>query len=120
LARILIADDDPDYLAAFCDGMRALGHRVTGVQQGSEVVPTLRTTQYDIVFLDVLMRGGGAITLIHAVRACDPDIPVIIITGNSEIIESAVFEQGLRQAQAKVTKTASLVDLERLIRQFAH
>lgn len=120
MARILIADDDPDYLAAFCGGMRALGHSVTGLQQGSEVVPNLQSDPYDIVFLDVLMKGGGAITLIHAVRACDARIPIIVITGNSEIIESSLFGQGLRQAQAKVTKTASLVELERLIRQFTH
>jgi DNA-binding NtrC family response regulator len=118
LARILIADDDPDYLAAFCDGMKALGHQVTGVDQGSQVVPILQADPYDIVFLDVLMKGGGAITLIHAVRAADTNIPVVIITGKSEIIASPLFEQGLRQAQAKVTKTASLVDLERLVRQF--
>ncbi len=117
MARILIADDDPEYLAAFCDGLKVLGHEVVGLREGRDVVPSLQSQPFDIIFLDVIMEGGGAITLVHQVRSVDQKIPIVIITGKVEILESPIMQEGLRMAQAKVRKTATLVELERLVLQ---
>ena len=60
MARILIADDDVAYRKAFCDGLTVLGHQVDGVPDGASAMDALRSAEYDVVFLDVIMRGGGA------------------------------------------------------------
>ncbi|WP_424929289.1 response regulator [Amaricoccus tamworthensis] len=116
MARILIADDDADYLRVFQEGMEALGHEVEGVPSGSEVVPMLENAKFDVIFLDVVMAGGGAITVLHAVREYDPDIPVAIITGRLELADSPLFLNGLRLAQAKLQKTATLAELDNVVR----
>lgn len=115
MANILIADDDPEYLAAFGEGLEVLGHEVTGVTKGEEVLPLVKSQRFDIVFLDVIMEGGGAITLLHEIRAIDTQTPIVIITGKMDLLESPILQQGLRTAQAKVRKTATLVELDRLI-----
>ncbi len=115
MARILIADDDDIYREAFCTGLQELQHDVDGVPSGAEVLPSLTAKQYDIVFLDVMMAGGGAITVLHQVRDHDPKIPVVIITGRTELIGSPLFREGMRSAQAKVLKTATLSELHRMI-----
>lgn len=119
MARILIADDDPDYLSAFCEGLTALGHVVTGVGNGKEALKSLQEATYDIVFLDVFMSGGGAISLIHMVKNADPGIPAVIITGKATILDSPILAEGLRLATAKIAKTTTLVDLDKLVRRYA-
>ncbi|PJE30366.1 Response regulator receiver domain-containing protein [Pseudooceanicola antarcticus] len=116
MARILIADDDPDYLSAFREGMAALGHEVVGVGTGAEAVEALSDGVFDIVFLDVFMNGGGAISVIHTVKNIDPDVSVVIITGKTTILNSPILEDGLRLAKAKISKSASLAELDRLVR----
>ena len=121
VARVLIADDDTQYLAAFSDAMVALGHEVSGTRTRAETLETLRRGSYDIVFLDVLMPGGGAISLIHEVRDEDADIPIIVITGHHTVFQSPIVSEGLRLAQARIPKTTPLVELaslvENLVRQ---
>lgn len=117
MARILIADDDPEYLSAFSDGMEVLGHSVVGLREGRQVVPQLQENSFDIVFLDVIMEGGGAISLVHAVRSVNATIPIVVITGKPELLDTPILREGLRMAQEKVRKTANLVDLERIVLQ---
>ncbi|MGZ9809908.1 response regulator [Pseudoroseicyclus sp. H15] len=116
MAKILIADDDVDYLDVFCDGMRAVGHEATALTSGNQVLPALKVNDYDIIFLDVLMTGGGAISILHDIRQYDAEIPVVIITGQTELINSPVFRRGLRQAQAKLQKTVRLHELDDVVR----
>ncbi|WP_373352731.1 response regulator [Pseudoroseicyclus sp. CXY001] len=116
MARILIADDDVDYLDVFCDGMRTMGHEVTPFTSGDQVVEAMKTHAYDIIFLDVLMARGGAISILHDVRIADPVVPVVIITGRAEMANSPVFRHGLRQAQAKLQKTTTLGELDAVVR----
>ncbi|EBA06278.1 response regulator receiver domain protein (CheY-like) [Sagittula stellata E-37] len=116
LARILLADDDPEYRVAFTEAMDAVGHSVAAFGTVAEALEALRTEAFDIVFLDVIMDGGGAITAIHNVRAHDPDIPVVVITGRSELIDSPLFTKGLRSADAKIAKTSTLAELSEVVR----
>jgi CheY-like chemotaxis protein len=117
LARILIADDDPQYLAAFRTAVEALGHELIEVRGGKDVLRALEQHDIDLVFLDVLMPGGGAISLVHAIRDHNRAIPIVIITGNTAVFESPIISEGLRQANARVPKTIGLAELSLLIEQ---
>ncbi len=117
MAKILIADDDRDYLTAFSEGMESLGHIVNCSPNGEDVSRFLEEYTFDIIFLDVVMPGGGAISLVHSVRQHDSSVPVVVITGRPELISSPLFREGMRQAQAKVHKTATLQELDALVRR---
>lgn len=119
MARILIADDEVAYLDIFSEGMEAKGHQTVAVTSGLQLLDQLAQQHFDIVFLDVVMKGGGAITLTHEVARHDPGVPIVIITGRPEMIESPLLRNGLRGAVAKVRKTASLNELDALVRHFA-
>ena len=116
MARILIADDDPEYRDVFQDGLGAKGHRVTCVSSGADVMPLLRDETFDIVFLDVVMSGGGAITVLHELREHDMELPTVIITGRPALADSPLFMNGLRMAHAKLEKTASLTQIDDVVR----
>ena len=110
MARLLIADDDIDYCTAFKTGMTALGHEVEAVHSGNDAVNELVRQEggFDVVFLDVLMANGGGASTLHAIRTRWEDLPVVIITGRSEILDSPIFNNGLRQAQRRMAKSSRL------------
>lgn len=117
MARILIADDDDSYRTTFATAMETLGHEVHGVRSGQEVLPSLETNPVDIVFLDVLMEGGGAASTLHAVHEHYPALPIIVVTGYLDLVESPLFQQGLRLASARFHKTEPLASFERAVRR---
>jgi two-component system alkaline phosphatase synthesis response regulator PhoP len=86
-ARLLIIDDDPD----FVDGAKAIlegaGYEVDAAYNPKDGFETLKAGSYDLLLLDVMMgRGAEGIMLARKIRN-DPDvsdIPVLIITGIRE------------------------------------
>ncbi|MER5170398.1 response regulator [Thioclava sp. GXIMD2076] len=117
MARILIADDDQDYLIAFSQGMDAYGHVTVGVTQSDRLIPNIELGGMDIVFLDVVMPGGGAIVALHKIREIAPDLPIVVLSGMSEVVDSPIFRLGMREANMRVPKSTSLAELARLVDQ---
>lgn len=118
MARILIADDDPDYLAAFKKGVDALGHEVTCEISGDAAVATLRADpdRYDIVFLDFVMNDGGGLTTMHKIADIAPDTPIVVITGHAEMVDSPLFAKGMRYADKRISKATKLHVLDQIIK----
>jgi CheY-like chemotaxis protein len=87
--RLLIVDDDPD----FVDGMRAIlegaGYAVDAAYNPREGFEALKSRPYDLLLLDILMgRGAEGVMFARKMRK-DPvlrEIPVLIITGLREQI----------------------------------
>lgn len=118
MARLLIADDDFEYSEAFRNGMTAIGHEVMTARSGDEALDILVAEDgaFDLVFLDVVMDKGGAISTLHRIRDRWDALPVVIITGRVEIVNSPLFASGLQLAQRRVRKSTKLRDLDDLVK----
>jgi len=85
--RLLMIDDDPDFVA----GVRAIleqgGYAVDAQHNPKDGFAALQSGHYDLLLLDIMMgRGAEGIMLARKIRK-DPalrDIPVLIITGIRE------------------------------------
>lgn len=115
MAKILIVDDDLGYLNALAEGLTALGHAVSTARSGLEAKEWLETGVPDIAILDMIMEGGGAISLVHDFRTKGLSFPIIVVTGRAQIADSPVFRHGIRDAGAKIQKTATLAEINQLI-----
>lgn len=117
MAQLLIADDDNDYCTAFKTGMAAFGHEVTVAHSGNGALTLLgeRDGAFDLVFLDVMMSDGGGLSTLHAIRRRWPELPVVIISGRVEILDSPIFNNGLREAQKRMPKSSRLDELEAVV-----
>lgn len=116
MARILIVDDDPNYLSAFREGLGAMGHHVTGCLSGTALKKTLEGAAFDVVFLDVFMDCGGAVSLIDIVTVHDPGLPVIVITGQVNAVAMPIMEERLQPARAVVVKSSTLREIDDHVR----
>ena len=80
--HLLLVDDDPEFLQDFVCLAGAV-FTVTTAQSGSEALDALKTLSPDAVLLDVdLGSGDDGISLLTTLRGGDPDLPVIMVSGD--------------------------------------
>jgi signal transduction histidine kinase/DNA-binding response OmpR family regulator len=87
--RILLVDDDQAIVELETLVMEALGYRVTGRTNSNEALQLFmdRPRDFDLLLTDMTMPGltGADLSLrVHAVR---PEIPIILCSGFSELID---------------------------------
>lgn len=71
MARILVAEDDPDIAALVAHKLRAAGHEVQSVADGEAGLDAIRSGRPDLVVLDWMMPRLNGIEVCEAVRADD-------------------------------------------------
>jgi CheY-like chemotaxis protein len=85
--RVLLVDDDVDFLNAVRLMLEAAGYDVVSAHTGGEAVKLLRETRVDVAILDLMMEEPDAgIAVAHFLRR-QPEmrgIPVILATAVTE------------------------------------
>jgi len=91
---ILIADDDLDSLLLLGDLLKA-DYGVTYARNGEEALCLLDQKPFDLVVLDVVIRGLGGLDVLRAIRAnpASASLPVILVSG---LTKTDVMVQGLQ------------------------
>ncbi len=94
MAETIVAiDDQPEVRRLLSDIFRARGRELVGFSDGDEALAYLRkpSTEPALVVLDLDLgtKARGGLALLPDIRAAQPDVPVIILTGNANI-DSAV------------------------------
>jgi two-component system response regulator HydG len=87
--RILVVEDDAEMRALLAEELHEAGHEVTAAASGREALARLDLAAVDAVVTDLEMPGMHGSELLAALRARDPDLPVVIITAFGSI-DSAV------------------------------
>jgi signal transduction histidine kinase len=79
--RVLVVDDDPAVREVLARVLQRAGHAVTGAASAEEALAQFAPLQYDLIFTDLSLTGMDGATLLSQVRARDPQIAAVIITG---------------------------------------
>lgn len=79
--RILIADDEPTFLASAADLLRREGYHVTTALDADVALAAFREGDFDLVVSDIEMPGNDDLHLVRALATEAPGLPVIILTG---------------------------------------
>ncbi len=89
IKRLLIIDDDPDYVAGIKSILDNAGYAVEVAYDPKAGLKALQTKPYDLLLLDIMMgRGAEGVMIARKLRK-DPklrEMPVLIITGMREQI----------------------------------
>ena len=81
--RILLADDDDDYLQMTCEFLKQVGYNVDLAKNGTEALEKLRNENYQIALLDYFMPGLTGEEIVEEVRKENKEIIIILQTGFS-------------------------------------
>ena len=107
--KILLVDDEPDYLEVLKKRMGKRGFSVTPVKSGTEAIQEARRQSFDVAVVDLKMEDMDGIEVLKILKVMDPELAVIILTGHGS--EQAAREGMALGAFDYLTKPCELDDL---------
>lgn len=109
--KILICDDDPviRYLMTIVLGRRS-GHDVIEVPDAGDVVAVAREHQPNVIVLDYMMptRSGAEVASDLQSDPTVADIPIVFLTGRSDVAEESLDAIGVAGLIEKPFDTSTL------------
>jgi two-component system, OmpR family, response regulator BaeR len=85
-AHILIVEDEERLARLIADYLRASGHRVQHLAEGTGVVDWVRRERPDLILLDLMLPGKDGLDICREIRAESP-VPIIMTTARVEEID---------------------------------
>ncbi len=79
-ARVLLVDDEQDFLETMSFWLTSKGYQVSTALNGPRALGLLQGGQYNVVFLDVLLPEMDGIEILRRIRMFNKTIPVILVT----------------------------------------
>jgi CheY-like chemotaxis protein len=114
-ARILLVDDNRSGLAARSAVLQEQGYQTVGKSDPREAVATFADGAFDVVVTDYRMPHMDGTELIQQLRAINPHIPVVLISGYADALGLTEKSTG---ANAVIMKSSHEVPhLVRAVRQ---
>ncbi len=107
--RVLIVDDELDFVETIVKRLKDRGLDVIGATSGREALDMMDGNEFDVAVLDVKMPGMDGIETLREMKKKNPMMEVIMLTGHGSV-ESGI--QGLQLgAYNYVMKPVPLNDL---------
>lgn len=106
--RILVIDDDPDYLLQQVTALQAAGCNVVTAESTAAAREKLAAGKPDAMLVDLMLdEDDDGFVLCHEAKKMYPDMPVLLITG-------VASETGL-EFQAATNEERSWIKADRLL-----
>ena len=115
--RLLMVDDERDFLQAVEPGMARRGFDVSLAESGIRALELLEQQTFDVVVLDVKMPGIDGVDTFREISRRYPGLPVILLTGHGDI--SQAFETSREGVYEYLTKPCDVEKLAEVVRDAA-
>ena len=116
-ARILVVDDEEQVRGSMVRLLERLGYDAVGVEDGESALRRVRAHPTDLVITDMQMPGKSGLELLLELRALDPRLPVIAMSGGDSSKQLDLLgSAGLLGAVAVVPKPYTVDELVMAVR----
>jgi len=79
--KVLLVDDEQDFLDSLAERMRARGMDVSTTTSAEEAIKKAETESFDAIVLDLMMPEMDGIEVLQAIKEKRPDVGIILLTG---------------------------------------
>lgn len=83
--KVLLVDDEPEFLATLSERMTARGMDITTAESAEEALNQVDKGNFDAIILDLMMPGMDGIETMKAIKEGHPEIQVILLTGHASL-----------------------------------
>ena len=90
LAKILVADDEPDLRALLQRYLSDQGYSVRTVDGAGPLDVLLQRERFDVLVLDVMMPGEDGLSICRRLRAQGETIPILMLTARGDPVDRIV------------------------------
>ncbi|WP_300459013.1 response regulator [Desulfobacula sp.] len=91
--KILLADDEKEFIEMLAQRLELRDLAVTTVYSGKDAIELAEKIDFDVIILDVLMPEITGIDALQQIKKSKPFTPIIMLTGEASI-ENAI--QGMK------------------------
>ena len=81
MAKVLVIDDDPGFRRMIRMVLTRMHHDVVEAQDGNEGLDLFKAERPDLVISDIVMPNKEGIQTILEIRALEPDVRIIAMSG---------------------------------------
>jgi DNA-binding response OmpR family regulator len=81
--RVLLVDDEPDFVEALAQRLGRRGYAVTVAHDGAEATRAVHESPPDVVVLDVRLPGADGVSVLRRLKLAHPEIEIILLTGHA-------------------------------------
>jgi DNA-binding NtrC family response regulator len=111
--RVLVVDDQESMRVLLQDMLEVIGYGVVLAEGGEQALSILQGSQFDLVLSDLNMPGMDGTALLRAIKAGNPELPVVIITGYGTFhTEKRVMKEG---ADGYISKPCTLSKIHKTL-----
>ncbi len=116
--RVLVVDDETDFLETIVNRLLKRKIEATGVPGGEAALALMKEKNFDVVLLDIKMPGGmDGIEILREIKKIQPLTEIILLTGHASVETSIEgLKSGAFDYLIKPVKFAEL--LEKLVAAF--
>ena len=86
--KVLLVDDEPDFLEVMAERMEARGMNVVTATSADEALKRLAAETFDAVVLDFMMPGMDGIETLKKLKDDKPELHIILLTGYATVEKS--------------------------------
>ena len=83
--RVLLVDDEEEYLEIMSERMRARDIDVTTSTSAREALDMIATESFDAVIMDFMMPEMNGIEALKAIKEKNPEMQIILLTGHATV-----------------------------------
>jgi DNA-binding response OmpR family regulator len=83
--KILIVDDEPSLRKTLARILQQAGFEVTTAENGEQGLSFLKTTNFDLAYIDIRMPGMAGMDMLKLVHASHPNMPVVLFTAQPDL-----------------------------------
>jgi DNA-binding response OmpR family regulator len=80
--KVLIVDDEKDFLDIIAERIRARGMDVSTATSAEDALNMVEEESYDVVIMDFMMPALDGFKAIKLMKAKRPEVQIILLTGN--------------------------------------
>ena len=116
--RILLAEDDDAMRTYLERALKQAGYEVDAVDRGTEAIPLLENSEYDLLLSDIVMPEMDGIELAQRCNEISPVTKIMFITGFAAVTLKASREQPHAKVLSKPFHLRDLVmEVERVLQE---
>ena len=83
--KVLLVDDEEEFVETLAERMRSRGMDVATSNSGGDALDLIDRESYDVVILDLKMPGMDGLEALARIKKRQPDIQVVLLTGHATV-----------------------------------
>lgn len=84
-AKVLLVDDEEQFLEVLSERLEARGLQVNSVTSGEDAIAQVEDKNFDAIVVDLAMPGINGIETMKRIKEKRPDLEIIILTGHATV-----------------------------------